>query len=431
MRFIILIIVLCNLAGCAERRAAEAPPTKRSYTYPVTDSSWLDVGGRLYTERRAVSPDGVDIRSACYLLNAEELDLLIHLRNYDARFKGMPDHQWLIQADVIDRQVHEPLMPENHIPLRLLPFSEHRRALLQTAELELDGTVLDKPTQLHLLNSDGSLTQVQGADACYPESVDDNALIHAWKISSLQMDKGLVHSTRDYPAGELLLTADGTGANELSKWLSISADPVSPARSSISYFCDLPGNDLREDVEWKFPYHMSYSAESWLPPLFGVSDNRIVTLLFQPDATGPSSRANYNGIFRLVALDPADGSVRLLEEDMPPKLNILLRDDVLFFCRPTNGEETTRWEIWATDPSGLIKRRLYVSDDSIYLNLADIAGDRLLFFRQFFAREDAQPVLFSELLELSTQGLGKGLVNLDKKLGAAVDSPSGIPPINF
>jgi hypothetical protein len=431
MRVIIMIFLLWISAGCADQKAAEAPPVKRSYAYPVSDSSWLDVTGRLYTERRAVSPDGVDIRSASYLRNEDRLDLLIHLRNYDARVKGLPDHQWLVKADVINRQALEVHIAQQAMPLRLLPLPDHSQALVQTAETELDGSVLDKPTRLQLASPDGSLTELPGAAAIYPESVDADVLIHGWKVTSLQLDKGLLHSTRDYAAGELLLKVDGSSAEQLSKWFSISADPVSPARSSISYFCDLPGNDLREDVEWKFPYHMSYSAESWLPPLFLMSGERLVTLLFQPDATGPSSRANYNGIFRLAALDPADGSIRLIEEDMPPKLNMLLRDDVLFFCRPTNGNESTRWEIWATDASGLHKRRLYHSDDSIYLNLADIAGDRLLFFRQFFAREETQPVLFSELLELSTAGLGKGLVNLDKKLGDQVDSPSEIPPINF
>ena len=431
MRLIALLCAVCCLVACTDQKPPEAVPVKRSYSYPDTSSDWLNTSGRLYTERRAVSLDGVDIRSACYLLNADNLDLLIHLRNYDARFKGLPDHQWLVQADVFNRQVSDPALPADQLPLRLLPFPGHDQALLQTVRLEPDGSVRDQGAALQLLDPAGTVSPIEGAESLYPVTIDGEGLIHCWQQSALQLDRGLLYSSRDYAAGLQLLDSAGQAADSPLQWLSINADPVSPAHSTVSYLMDLPGNNLPQDVEWKFPYHMSYSAESWLPPLLNLSGNRIATLLFQPDATGPSSRANYNGIFRLATLDPQDGSIHLLEEDMPPRLNILLQDDVLFFCRPTNGESTVRWEIWASDPSGLHKRRLYYSDDSVYLNLADLTAGRLLFFRQFFAREDSQPVLYSELLEVSTEGLGKGIVNLERRLAGTVDSPSGIPPINF
>ncbi len=432
MRTAFLLLLLLGLCACADQDQPEQAPLKRSYAYPETDSAWLDTAGQLYTERRAVSPEGVDIRAACYQLAEQSMQFVIQLRNYDARIKDAPDHQWIVQAEVFTGETRELELPDSGIPLRLLPLPDHSRVLMQTATVDPDGRVSDQSTQLMLLTGSGEISKVSGGTSVFPAKLLDDDRLSGWRVSGLQLDRGMLHSIRDWKAGEQYLSLEGAAADNPQATLSISADPVSPARSVVSYLLDLPGTELPTDVQWEFPYHMSYSSESWLPPLFELDSGLLATVLFQPDARGSSSRANYNGLFRLATLDPQDGTVHILHEDIPSKLTILEQDDVLYYCCPTNTDSGTRWEIWATDSIGLHKRRLYLSDDSVYLNLADVSGSRLLLFRQFFAREETQPALFSELLEVSTEGLGRGLARLERRLGGQADgSDSSIPPISF
>ncbi|MEZ5338394.1 MAG: hypothetical protein R3F46_09015 [bacterium] len=420
------------LCGCQQAEQAAELPAKQVVSYPAVESEWLNTSGQVYAERRAVSPDGVDIRAAAYIRSGDELQFLIQLRNYDARIPDTPDNQWLVQADVFQRRVTDLELEEGQIPLRIMAQPDHSAVLVQAAVQDPDGRVSDQTTHLLTLDSSGTATPVAAGDALYPAQFIGDGQLEAWPVDALQLDRGLLHSTRRLADGASWISVSGGEAQRPASWMRISSDPATPARSMVSYYADIPDTALDEDVEWNFPFHMSYSSESWLPPLLRLQDGKLATLLFQPDARGKSQRANYSGLFRLATLDPADGAVRILHEDIPPKLTILEQDGVLFYCCPTNGEESTRWEIWATDPSGLHKRRLHSSDDSVYINLADISGDRLLFFRQFFAREDTAPVLFSELLEVSTEGLGRGLVQLEPKLGGLADGiDSGIPPISF
>ncbi|MCB1219397.1 MAG: hypothetical protein H7A35_10725 [Planctomycetales bacterium] len=431
MRIAPVLFVVFLIASCNQQEQAP-PEAKRVYGYPQAESSWLDTSGRLYTERRAVSPDGVDIRAAAYQISGEDLQLVLQLRNYDARVPDSPDNQWLVQAEVFDKVAEDVELPDGQVPVRMLPTPDHQQVLLQTAIPDADGRVSDQNTHLLLLDAQGESSPISGADSLYPAQFTDSGSLECWTVNALQLDRGLLHSTRKLGDGASWINLDGSEATAPPSWMKVSADPVSPARSMVSYYVDIAGNALPEDVEWNFPYHMSYSSESWLPPLFRLPGGRLATLLFQPDARGPSQRANYNGIFRLATLDPDSGTVNILHEDIPPKLTILEQDGVLFYCCPTDGEESVRWEIWATDVSGLNKRMLFTSDDSIYINLADVAGQRLLFFRQYFAREDTAPVLFSELQEVSTEGLGRGLVQLESRLGGMADGiDSGIPPISF
>ncbi len=199
-------------------------------------------------------------------------------------------------------------------------------------------------------------------------------------------------------------------------------DPALPAQAQIEYVCT---GKRGQAARWSLPYHVSYETELWQPPLEFIDNTTLATVAFRPDTAGRGEKANYNGLFRLVALDAQTGAERIIEDRVMPYATLVAGAGLVFYVLRLRTEAGATWEVWAASADGLAKQRVWSTDDAEYVTLEDMLdGRRLLVHRQYVLSAEAGPELRSELMELS-------LGTLEQSTGVVAPEPakSAVPAL--
>ncbi|GEM_PF-1820790 len=433
MRLLAAALLAVALAGCVlpDQADKSIPTDSQPERITVPESPWLNPAARVDDALRLRTPCGLDLRQASYVLPEGEDQppaALLLLRDYSDRRGDRPDAQTaaLLTLDAGTSDLIE-------TGADVLPFA----ATVSPSKLAwavASADFSDAPTADQasiVLGGGGVLVFPPDAEAderLLPLGfIDDHSLI-CRRVTAMQLDNGLLAASLDwqgparrYRAAGGLWIDDDSGlfaANAPRSRLAgytIDYEPVLPAQATISYRTALSARPGSEQELAVLPYHVSYTAFEWRPPLAWVSENQLATVQFLPAPAGEEPRGNYQGLFRLVVTDVRDAVPVLVEDHLPAGLPFVAADGVLFYTRQHPAGDGMQWELWAASVDGLNKQRLWASDgETIYLSVEDqYGGRRLLVHRQMVDLSGADPELHSELREFSLGPLKGGMVKLD------------------
>lgn len=434
------------VAGCVlpdqAGESAPAKPARDEIAKP--DSPWLNPEARIDDALRLRTPCGIDLRQAAYVLpeGEEQPAALLLLRDYSDRRTDRPDAQ---TAALLALDTGTSSMVETNADI--YPFaatvSGSKRGWVLASADYTDAATADEASVM--LTGGGEL--VFAADAEVGERrlplgfIDDHNLI-ARRVTAMQLDNGLLAASLDwqgpaqrYHAASGQWIADASGlftANAQRSWLAgytVDYEPVLPAQSTIVYHAAPPAQSASARQLAVLPYHVSFTAFEWRPPLVWASEHQLATVQFLPAATGQDTRGNYQGLFRLVVTDVRDAAPVLVEDHLPAGLPFAAADGALFYTRQQPADDGTQWELWAASVDGLHKQRLWTTDgDTIYLSVEDqYDAQRLLVHRQMVDLSGTDPELHSELREFSLGPLTGGTIKLDLEPRRAMHEEPAAP----
>jgi hypothetical protein len=195
----------------------------------------------------------------------------------------------------------------------------------------------------------------------------------------------------------------------------IKSDPALPAQAQITYFAgSAPGQPPRAKHEVSLPYFVTYEQYQWEPALAWGDATHLIFTAFRPDALGPGAKPNFQGLFRIVALDTADGELSLIEDRVTATASVTAGDGVVFYSLSSGPRGGGMWELWAASLDGLHKQRLYQAAETLGLEPLDcLDGRRLLVHRQHFVDRGRLPELRSELLEFNLDASAGSVPTVD------------------
>jgi hypothetical protein len=411
----LLIFALVLLAGCH----AAPRQTPASYTPLAPDAPaapWLDPQVQVASATRLITPNGIDLRQAAYLRQGGVVRIVTLTRDYSKRAEGVSDPQSLALLPTGPGSP-QPLDPgKDFLPYKLFAAPDHEGLCLGAVKRG-EGVKLDN-AQLALLSygKDGAFKELANPTGAVPLGYVSNNLLFCRNAIHRERQAGLVILGLDWvAAAQICDLAHGTfrATNGVSFTASLDGsciagyalryDPALPAQAQIEYECT--GKQGR-NARWSLPYHVSYDPALWEPPLAFINNTTLATIAFRPDTTGRGDKANYKGLFRLVALDADSGGVRIIEDRVLPYATLVAGNGLVFYVMRLRMDAGPSWEIWVAGTDGLAKQRLWSTTDAEYVAVLDLLdGRRLLVHRQFVALGESGPELHSELLELSLDTL--------------------------
>jgi hypothetical protein len=371
----------------------------------------------------------MDIRQALYTMSGSETEptVLLRLRDYNKRRDGQPDPQHIALLKAQSRETQQFILDSEIAPLDII-VSPQRSAWALSA-LDLAGGVQPSHAPLVVLTREvsGNGLRIEGDEQLLPLGFIDEYTLFARQVKAVQVDGGLSATSLDWQEqGWRLRLGNSKWTNtdinvfvsqpggSMAAGYTIDYDPVLPGQAMIHYTVgsQIVGNS--SILTFSIPYHVSYTAFPWQPPLAWADDSTIATVQFLPNATGKSSRANYQGLFRLVCVS-IEGVTTLVEDHLSPGLPVVASNGVLFYTRQEPGDAGASWELWAASADGLRKQRLWqVEGECLYLSVEDVLdGQRLLAQRQYIEVKAGVPELHSELREFSLAPLSSPEAILD------------------
>jgi len=432
MRRLFTISLLVLISGCVippqtarNTRSSEPATAEQSSTL----SPWLNPEAVITSATRLVTPHGMDIRQALYVTASDEPEptVLLRFRDYSERRDGQPDAQHIALLKAQSRETQQFILDGEITPLEII-VSPKRGAWALSA-LDLADGVQPSHAPLVVLAREalGDELRIESDDQLLPLGFIDEYTLFAREVKAVQIDGGLPAISLDWQ-GQCwrLRLGDKAWANTdinvfvpqhggiTAAGYTIECDPVLPGQAMIHYTVGshIVGNS--SILAFSSPYHVSYTAFPWQPPLVWVDGSTVATVQFLPDATGKSSQANYQGLFRLVCVS-LEGVTTLVADHLSPGLPVVAGNGVLFYTRQEPGDAGASWELWAASADGLRKQRLWQAEgECLYLSVEDVLdGQRLLAQRQYIEVKASTPELHSELREFSLVPLSSPEAVLD------------------
>jgi hypothetical protein len=418
MRQVALWVAACLLCCPACQPAPQrvwkpgATPAPTASETAAPALGWLDAGAQLESARRLVTPDGTDLRQAVYVRpgGGDTAQILVRLRDYSGRVEGQCDPQ---RVELVDpgSDASQPVELEaGLLPVDCLRSADDRSYCITALRLPAGVSIADARLA-GVVYASNAAPQTLELDRLYPLCIGDGGALGCRSVRNAQLANGLPVLDLDWDAVQLqAVTSSGRaprGTNSALVWngqawaaYRIAYDPQQPAAATVDYRASSGG--------WSasLPCHLSYSPFAWLPPLLWGDQATLITIAFRPNATGISAQPNYDGLFRLVALDAGSGHATLIEDRLTPYLPVVAADGIVFYTLSQPDGERTRWELWAAGLDGLRKQRLLAVRDAVYLSVEDeLDGRRLLVQHQYISSGDSGAVLHTELRELSLDAL--------------------------
>jgi hypothetical protein len=430
-----LVLLLLALCAC-HTPSGKTPPKsagagQKAPVLAAPLSPWLDPLVQVQSAVRLTTPAGTDLRQALYTkaVPGQGATILIRVRDYSAREEDQPDPQRLQLLDPASASAQDISLVEGLVPVECVTSADASRYCIAALQLGQDVAVDAAPVQLSLYGFGAEPIVLNLPERIYPLGFSDAEHVLCRSVSAVQLDGGLPAFSLNWEAeptactaaapqlgpavsGAFLSSGEGSQAG-----YTVNYDPALPGRASIDIESTTKLNGKETSQRWSYPYHVSYAPFAWLPSLTWAGPHTLATYAFLPDATGVSAKANYQGLFRLLALDTLSGKVQLVEDRVQPYLPVVAADGVIFYTLEQLTARGARWELWASSVDGLAKRRLWSSTDAVFASVEDILdGRRLLLQRQYVARVDGAAELHSELIELG----------LDQLVGGALPVSPGL-----
>lgn len=420
MRWLLAILLLVLISSCVippqtagDTRSSESATAEQ----PSTLSPWLNPEAVIASATRLVTPHGMDIRQALYITSGNEPEpaVLLRLRDYNKRRDGQPDPQHIALLKAHSRETQQFILDSEIMPLKIIVSPKRGAWALSVMGLSDGAQPSHAPLVVLARMMSGDEFRIEGNENLMPLGFVGEHTLFAREAKAVQIDGGLPTVNLDWQGqGWRLRLGDKTWANTdinvfvpqpdgiMAAGYAIDYDPVLPGQAMIHYAVGshMVGNS--SVLTFSSPYHVSYTVFPWQPPLVWVDDSMIATVQFLPDATGKSSRANYQGLFRLVCVS-IKGNTTLVEDHLSPGLPVVASNGVLFYTRQEPGDAGASWELWAASADGLRKQRLWQAEgECLYLSVEDVLdGQRLLAQRQYIEVKAGTPELHSELREFS------------------------------
>ena len=440
--WLLALCVLLLVACIPPRRALQTGGNQDQPSSASLDqhSPWLDPEAQIQRRIRLITTRSFDLRQALYLRSsaASGVRIMLRLRDYSVRAEGQCDPQAVSILDPATGRADPVLNDAQLLPVNCLSSYDELHFSITALRHEEQAKPADAPLQL-ILQADGAAPQsIALNEKAWPLGYADSKYLFCRKVTAMQLEGGLPAPALDWSNPGLVCgLRDGklsaavnpgfASTAEGSAGYVIQADPSLPANAQINYSASALSQGQRHEQQWSMPYHVSYSAFAWMPPLEWAAPETLVTVAFRPDALGESAREHYLGLFRMVALNVGSGTTTLIEDRLPPYLPIAAGGNVVFYTtKQVDKEGAERWELWASSLDGLDKQLLYTTDDALYLSVEDqTQGRRLLVHRQYMSWLGGAAELHSELLEFSLDPLEGQDASLSLPEGVSVATPSG------
>lgn len=431
----LLICALVLLAGC-HSASRQAPASYTPLAPEAAAAPWLDPQVQVATATRLITPNGIDLRQAAYLRQGANVRIVALTRDYSKRAEGVSDPQSL-QLLFTGPGDPQPLdQGKDFLPYKLFA-SPKREGFCLSVLKRGEGVKLDN-AQLVVLSygKGGAFKELANQGAAVPLGYVSNNLLFCRNALHRERQAGLVLLGLDW-AGPAQVCDIAHGTFRATSGVSFAAsldgsciagyvlryDPALPAQARIEYDCT--GKQQR-NARWSLPYHVSYDPALWEPPLAFINNATLATIAFRPDTTGRGDKANYSGLFRLVALNAQDGSERIIEDRVLPYATLVAGNGLVFYVMRLRTEAGPSWEVWVAGADGLAKQRLWATTDAEYVAVLDLLdGRRLLIHRQFISIGETGPELHSELLELSLDQLEQSTGVIQPLAAPAADATAG------
>lgn len=427
----VVLIALVFAAGC-NAGAPKAPATYTPAQAGTTAAPWLDPQAQVATAVRLVTPAGVDLRQAVYLRQGQAVRIVALTRDYSQRAEGVSDPQslQLLQAGPGEPQALD--TGPDYLPLKLFAAPSRTAFCLAAVKRGAGVKLADAALVQLAYGKDGAFKVLDQQPGIAPLGYVSEQLLFCRGVTQRERAGGLVILGLDWGGGaQVCDLAHGTfhptnGVSFVSSadnshiaGYQLHYDPALPAQAQIEYVCT---GKRRQNARWILPYHVSYETELWQPPLQFIDNATLATIAFRPDTTGRGEKANYNGLFRVVALDAASGNLRIIEDRVMPYASLVAGAGLVFYVLRLRAEAGVTWEVWAASADGLSKQRVWSTSDAEYVALQDLLdGRRLLVHRQYVQTAGPGPELHSELIELS-------LGTLEQSTGISAAAPAAPAP---
>jgi hypothetical protein len=434
----VLLLALVLLAGCH----AGAPRPPATYTPAQPDAAaapWLDPQAQIASAVRLITPNGVDLRQAAYLRQGAVIRIVALTRDYTKRAEGVSDPQSL-QLLPTGPGEPQPLDPgADYLPIKLFAAPSRASFCLSAVKRGEGVKLADAALNVLLYGKDNAFKVLDQQPKAVPLGYVAEQLLLCRNVMQRERAGGLVILGLDW-TGSAEVCDLAHGAFRPTNGISFAGcadgshiagyqlryDPALPAQAQIEYSCT---GKRGQTARWSLPYHVSYETELWQPPLEFIDNTTLATLAFRPDTSGRGDKANYDGLFRLVALDAQSGALRIIEDRVMPYTTLVAGAGLVFYVLRLRTETGVSWEVWAASADGLAKQRVWSTTDAEYVTLEDLLdGRRLLVHRQYVLIAEAGPELRSELVELSLGTLEQstGVVQPEPaKTAAPADAKGG------
>jgi len=412
----ILIAGGCVLREQSSQTGAERAPALGE----AAASPWLQPQAQISQARRLTTTHGVDVRQAAYVhaAEADALQIAACLRDYNAREPNKPDGQELVLLDPASGERTTLQLPEHYLPMRLHVAADLSEYCLTGLELDPEASLAAAPTKLLCYGAAEEIVTVADERRLFPLGYSAAGQLCCLPVATVQLDGGLPVARLDWTsppgyvythdgvvqeAGLIAFAAEPDG--QRCAGYRISYDPALPAQAAIEYAA-YACPDYRCLGRWTLPYHVSYSAYDWQPPLIWADANTLLTVAFRPDAYGPADKPGSQGLFRLISVSCPGTDARLIADDLPADVGLASTGGVVFYTRPVSLAEG-RWELWVAGLDGLNKQLLWRVEDSVLLSVEAATARRVLVHRQYFEIQGGEPQLHSELREFSLDPLAQ------------------------
>ena len=436
MRWALIVIACCTLAGCVISDGGATgtggqSKAGQSFTGQngLDTSPWLNPDAVVNRVERLTTPSGIDLREARYLhppagegqIGGPEPLVLTRLRDYSNRREGQADRQYVVKLDTASGATNLVELAETVMPVAIRVEATREKWVLNALETPAGGELARAKAVIRVYQLDGEPRDLPLEDPLCAMGFSTDGAIIARPIKRTTLEGGLVNVVLDWGVNQRRFNEMTQDWHEttVSSFIQshsgrracgyrINHEPSLPGASLVSYHLSDPlSGRTTEQLVHTSQFYVIPSGVPWEPVLGWADESTLFAVDFLPGATGRGKTPNSRGIFRIVSLHPATGSVWLIEDHLAAGLPVVGGGGVIFYTRQAIDGEAQVWELWAASIDGMRKQRLWsVDGDTVMLVVEDIlAGRRLLVNRQYVSLEGGAPQLLSQLTEFSLDEL--------------------------
>jgi len=435
MRLALIILASLLATGCVlsgdgsdDRGQVNAGGSDGRGRVARSRSPWTDPGAVISQALRLTTPSGIDLREAVYIVSQDNPaqvggsvpDVVLRLRDYTDRSENKPDQQYLVSMNTTNGGVAKIETADDLIPVSVKANHSRTEWVLNALIPGSNGEVSNATTVIRHYSAEQEPRDIELDAPLHALGFRGDGAILARPLKRTSLDGGLPVVEFDWDSNakaanpKTNIWQETTGKAFLLNQsggsiagYQISHEPSLPGSSIVSYHLAKPLGSTTEQLVYASPYHITYAKAPWEPVLCWIDDSHLAVIDFLPDATGVSSWANHNGLFRLVSIGTRGKSVALVEDHMSAGLPVIAGGGVVFYTRQNNAGDDSAWELWASSADGLAKQRLWAADgDTIMMAVLDqFNGRRILVQRQYLTVRNDEPLLLSELTEFSLDEL--------------------------
>lgn len=422
MRLIVLLVaMLLGIAACNDTPKPTAPAPPVVQQSPVATNPWFDATKRLHSQVCLVTPNGMDIRQSAYLKSEDGQGNLVvaRVRDYSEREQGLPDEQWLVHFSTQTGEGRLLEVPQGIFPERFVVSGDRSQVCLGGLRQAGDGA-FNGPASLVFwgaVDLEPQVIDLSGPVVVQRYSTEGTVI--CLEIPAAGLSAGLLAPAIDWgsalqevvlpglsPSGRPPSWQIGPGMKCMARQ-RITFDPAQPAAATVQVELKTVAK-LPEILRHSFAYHVSYAPFQWEPSSSWADETTLVVKEFLPNPTGKHSRANYHGVFRLVAYNSQTMRRTLVADQVEANIGFVAADGLVFYSLRRPANKGSRWEVWVASTDGLSKRLVWGVADARYVSVVDYSADgRLLIERQYFDEENGRPGLHSELREISKSTLSR------------------------